>query len=295
MRIFISYRRADASGHAGRLHDELQKRFGRSQVFMDISGIDAGEDFVQRIDAAIQSCDALIAVIGDQWLSDGGMRRIDDPGDFVRAEISSALQRGIPVVPVLVEGADMPSARDLPEPLKPLATRNALELSDARWAYDVERLISSLEKIGGASPAQPWRRWIVPALIAGTWLLTRSASDSAAAVAGEWSAEVAYSWGAKYHEVFSLKTDGAEVTGTASFLGVPRGIVRGALDGNRITFETTTQEVMGGDWQNPSDIVHRYRGTIEDGRITFTMQSEGGSSRAIPVEFVAERTGPPPS
>jgi hypothetical protein len=295
MRIFISYRRADAIGHAGRLHDELQARFGRDRVFMDLSGIQAGEDFVSRIDAAIRACDALVVVIGDEWLSSvqAGTRRLDRPDDLVRAEVSSALQRGIPVVPVLVEGARMPAADDLPEPLKPLATRHAQELSDARWSYDIEQLVRALEKIGGAS--RQWRHWIAAAamigLIAvlGVWLLTRGAEDRAAAVTGEWNAEVTYSWGAKYRELFSLEVDGLEITGTASFLGVPRGIVRGALTEKGLAFETTTQEVLG-DWNNPRDVVHRYRGAFaEDGTIAFTMQSEGGSS-SLPIEFTAHRS-----
>ncbi|MNC86075.1 hypothetical protein D3C83_17050 [compost metagenome] len=79
--------------------------------------------------------------------------------------------------------------------------------------------------------------------------------------------------------------------GTASFLGTPRGILRGTVEGDRITFETRTQEVLG-DWNNPRDVVHRYRGTLGDGTIRFTMQSEGGSS-TVPVEFTAERSSLP--
>ena len=304
MRIFISYRRADTIGHAGRLHDELRAHFRRDRVFMDLSGIDAGDDFVKRIDAAIRSCDALVAVIGDEWVScvEGGTRRLDRPDDLVRTEVAGALQRGIPVVPVLVEGARMPAADDLPAPLKPLASRHAHEISDARWSYDVERLVKALEKIGGRTSR--WGRVAAAAVallavaMAGLWFLTRGPDGTLAgdqpdpaAVAGEWSADVTYSWGANYRERFSLKVDGTDVLGTASFLGSPRGIVRGTVDGNRVTFETETQEVLG-DWNNPRDVVHRYRGTLGDGTISFFMQSEGGSS-TVPVEFTAQRTSLP--
>src|SRR5688572_3433982 len=118
MKIFISYRRADSMGHAGRLFDALQEHFGRDNVFMDLSGIDSGADFAAVIQQAIGSCDALVAVIGDQWLTcaDGTGRRLDSPDDFVRREVAAALDRGVPVVPVLVERTAMPAADTLPEP-----------------------------------------------------------------------------------------------------------------------------------------------------------------------------------
>jgi tetratricopeptide (TPR) repeat protein len=108
-----------------------------------------------------------------------------------------------------------------------------------------------------------------------------------ASLAGEWSAEVTYPWGAKYTERFALKLDGNDVLGTASFLGVRRGILSGTLSGNRVTFQTRTQEVLG-DFNNPKDVVHRYRGQISGDTIEFYMQSEGASS-SEPVEFTARR------
>ena len=303
MRVFISYRRADSIGHAGRLFDDLEARFGRDHVFMDLSGIDAGENFAAKIDTAIQSCDALVAVIGDEWLTcvEGDVRRLDRPDDFVRTEIATALQRNIPVVPVLVEGARMPSADALPVPLRPLAMRHAHELSDARWSYDVERLVQALEKIVGTSHPMGRRRWIAAAaaavtglaLLGGFLALRPTAGPAASDISGDWTADVTYGWGASHRERFFLKVDGNEVLGTASFLGVPRGIVRGTLDDGRIQFETRTQEVAG-DWNNPKDVVHRYRGTIADDGIDFVMQSEGGSSD-LPVEFTARRTPLPSS
>ena len=162
MRIFISYRREDSAGHTGRLCDALQAHFGHDNVFMDLSGIDAGQNFVDAIDTAIRSCDVLVAVIGKEWLTCVGAagRRLEDPGDFVRAEVAAALERGIPVIPVLVEGTPMPSAAALPDPLKPLAKRNALELSDARWSYDVGRLIQAAEKIAGTTHGWQRRTWL---------------------------------------------------------------------------------------------------------------------------------------
>ncbi|MDX6678244.1 MAG: hypothetical protein QOE31_2296 [Solirubrobacteraceae bacterium] len=149
-RLFISYRRDDAPGHAGRLYDELSRRFGESQVFMDLN-MEPGVDFVEQINDAVGSCSLLIAVIGPHWTTAQdahGDLRLDDPADFVRAEVQAALsRRGVRVIPALVEGARMPNAGELPPSLADLVRRNALELSDARWSTDVERLVSTVEAV----------------------------------------------------------------------------------------------------------------------------------------------------
>ena len=150
--IFISYRREDAPGHAGRLYDGLSRRFGEDQVFMDLS-MEPGVDFVEQIDEAVGSCRLLVAVIGPRWasLQDAhGRRRLDDPADFIRVEVETGLRRSeVRVVPVLVQGARMPGADELPASLADLARRNALELSDSRWTYDVDRLTSAVERVLG--------------------------------------------------------------------------------------------------------------------------------------------------
>lgn len=147
-RIFISYRRQDSEGYVGRLYDHLTGHFGPEDIFMDVSSIEPGVDFVQVLEQAVAACDVLIAVIGPQWLtiSDGsGQRRLDQWNDFVRIEIASALRQGKLVIPALVGAARMPSAPDLPEDLAPLARRNAVELSHQRFAYDVERLVTAVK------------------------------------------------------------------------------------------------------------------------------------------------------
>jgi TIR domain len=118
--IFVSYRRSDAPGHAGRLYDRLVDRFGEGSVFKDLDSMEPGADFVEVIEDTVARCDALLAVIGRDWLevNQGGGRRLDDPQDWVRLEIADALKRKIRVVPVLVAGASMPSAADLPEDLQ---------------------------------------------------------------------------------------------------------------------------------------------------------------------------------
>jgi hypothetical protein len=146
--IFINYRRSDSEGEAGRLFDDLTSRFGGSSVFMDVAAIEPGRDFRKAIDQSVADCSVLLAMIGLEWreAKDGtGGRRLDDPNDFVRIELASALSREIPVVPVLVRGAKMPRVEDLPETLKELAYRNAVELTHARWKSDVQVLIRALQ------------------------------------------------------------------------------------------------------------------------------------------------------
>lgn len=158
-RIFISYRRADSAGWAGRLHADLQDRFGEESVFRDVA-IPPGVDFVEHIERILDECDVLIAVIGPRWATSataGGTHRLDDPADLVKIEVQRALERpDVDVIPVLVEGATMPSVRALPPGLEPLTRRNALELSDSRWDYDLDvldrRLRSLLEQPTAPTP-----------------------------------------------------------------------------------------------------------------------------------------------
>jgi hypothetical protein len=160
-RIFISYRRSDASGHAGRLRDRLHAHFGEDIVFQDVDNIPDGEEFAKVIERALDSCSVAVVVIGRNWVnaeSAQGVRRFDDPDDWVRAEVGLLLRRGIRVVPVLVQGASMPLRKDLPEDLKNLAGRNARELRDSAWDADVSLLLQSLEPAVG-SPLQTRRKW----------------------------------------------------------------------------------------------------------------------------------------
>jgi hypothetical protein len=175
--IFISYRRDDSAGYAGRLYDRLAAHFGAGRVFMDVEGIEPGTDFVTAIENAVGSCRVLIVVIGDEWLTTtnaAGRRRLDDPNDFIRLETVTALQRDIRVVPVLVGGAAMPHADDLPEDLRPLARRQAIEVSHKQWDASTAELVRAMEGLlaGGAGrvtarvppitderDVEPPRRW----------------------------------------------------------------------------------------------------------------------------------------
>jgi TIR domain len=147
-RIFITYRREETAFSAGWLYDRLAERYG-GQVFKDVDSIQLGDDFVEVITRAVGSCDVLLALVGDQWLTitgTDGRRRLDDPDDFVRLEIEAALTRNVRVIPILVDGATMPRADELPPSLARLVRRHALELSPARFEYDTGRLLPVLDR-----------------------------------------------------------------------------------------------------------------------------------------------------
>jgi ABC-type amino acid transport substrate-binding protein len=148
-RIFISYRREDAAYPAGWLFNRLADNYGKGQIFKDVDNIELGEDFVDRITAAVGSCDVLLALIGPQWLTiadERGRRRLDSGDDFVRLEIEAALTRKVLVIPILVDGASMPDADQLPPSLATLVRRHALELSPDRFEFDSGRLLKVLDK-----------------------------------------------------------------------------------------------------------------------------------------------------
>jgi TPR repeat protein len=160
-RIFINYRRDDSIATAGRLHDRLAHTFGRNNLFMDVDHIPAGVDFVDHLNTQLAACDVFLAVIGLHWLDakdESGRRRIDNPDDFVTLEIAAALARDIRVIPVMVDGAQMPKASDLPEYLKPLVRRNAVEVRNAQFGRDADALAEKVRAaLKGARPGSS--RW----------------------------------------------------------------------------------------------------------------------------------------
>lgn len=148
-RIFISYRREDSEGFARSLFQSLSEEFGSDTVFMDVEAIELGVDFIDVIDKTLETCGAFLVLIGKEWASctdASGKKRIENPDDFVRLEVATALKRNVRVIPILVKGAKMPKTEDLPEDLQPITRRQALELRHDQWKYDVEHLINALEK-----------------------------------------------------------------------------------------------------------------------------------------------------
>ena len=156
--IFISYRREDSAGHAGRLFDKLVDHFGEDRIFMDVASVEAGQDLAETIENAVDSCAIVIVIIGQRWLSE----RLNNPNDMVRLEITRALRRDIPVIPVLVQGAHMPYRQGLPHDLIGLTERQAIELSDHSWRANVNELISGIEQHLAKSEKPVWRDSDVP-------------------------------------------------------------------------------------------------------------------------------------
>jgi hypothetical protein len=149
--IFISYRRADSAGQAGRLGDNLREHFGEDNVFTDVDTIDLGADFKPALRGAVGKCDIMLVVMGPEWLDAtdpaSGARRLESPNDWVLTEIAEALARGIPVIPVLVRGASLPASERLPAQIRGLVDRQAITLSDAQWRGGVKDLIARLEAV----------------------------------------------------------------------------------------------------------------------------------------------------
>lgn len=299
--VFLSYRREDSAAYAGRLYDRLAARFGATNVFMDVDDIRPGEDFVRAIERHVQASRAALVLIGGEWLTmcdAQGRRRLDDAEDFVRREIAAALTGDRLVIPVLVDGAAMPAEADLPADIRALARAQAVEISDSRFNSDaaalVERLIEAgIAPLEGTRP--PRRRALAIAVLllaaAGGGLYwwgstARREATDAAALRGEWRAEVTYDWGARHREVFRFEWHAGQLTGSAGYLGRPRGLEAAALEGGRLSFSLRTTEIMGDETREAR---HRYLGELAGDEIRFVMQTEGGFSSHPPLRFVARR------
>jgi len=174
--VFVSYRRDDSKHAAGRLGERLHERF---RLFMDIDNIRPGTDFTAVVREAVDEADVVLAVIGTEWLAatgDIGARRIDDPEDWVALEVGTALRRGTPVIPVLVDGARMPERGELPASLEELASRQAISLDHESFGADCTRLIDTIDQLVGADQATEVDLWSDPdypaarsALLQGQW------------------------------------------------------------------------------------------------------------------------------
>lgn len=164
-RIFISYRRSDSAGYAGRIYDYLKNYFGDERIFFDVDTIKPGTNFEQRINAELDNSDAVLILIGNHWLDSkdkDGNRRLDNPHDYVRFEVETALGKNITVIPILLQGVQMPSANILPETLFDLSRRNAIRLNDDHWNSDCNLLSGSLKnalKVSRSLKEQKIRRY----------------------------------------------------------------------------------------------------------------------------------------
>jgi hypothetical protein len=150
--VFITYRREDQAGFAGRLGDRLAEHFGKEKIFRDVDSMALGYDFRKVIEEQVAQCDVMLVVIGRNWLNaeaPNGVRRLDDPDDFVRFEIAAGLAReGVRVIPILVDGASVPKTTELPDSLRGLAVRHGLNMSNANFPGDLQMLLTQLRARG---------------------------------------------------------------------------------------------------------------------------------------------------
>lgn len=305
-RFFLSYRRDDSAGFAGRLADDLEARFGVGSVFRDVDDITPGADFVDALDHQLRIVDVVLVMIGPRWLD---MARLNDAGDFVRREIDSALASGKPVLPLLVGGAQMPAQAALPANLQPLTRRQAVSLSDADWKRDVDELAGTLARMAPDTGSRALSDWRVGLVLAGVALITligaltglylaqrdsprfaqeRVSVSQLAAIAGPWVATVKYEWGDTHRETFEFQFRDGELSGSASYLGRPVPVEGLEFDGTHLSFTTRSQESMGSDapWK---EVTHRYTGEVAPDGIRFTLISAGGYTLHRPLSFVARR------
>jgi len=152
--IFLCYRHEDTQGFAGRIYDRLVSKYGYEQVFRDIDSIPTGVRFPAWIESRMGQCSVVIVLIGAAWLAakdDNGQRRLDSPKDWVRQEIETALRHDIPIIPVRVEGAPMPSEEELPQSIANLAEFENTEVADRRWDYDIGQLIQAIDDLSASA------------------------------------------------------------------------------------------------------------------------------------------------
>ncbi len=282
---------------------------------MDVDDIPPGADFARQIDLKVGSCDAMVVVIGKDWLTTRnaeGHLRLSDPNDFVGLEVVLALQRNVLVIPVLVGGAQMPKAEELRADLRPLAGRNALTLNDRDFQRDAGELIGALAKASGLQGQSRiikdrkshdlrnklLRRfiWKVPLIVLlvtfALWWQRSKEQESergatAAAIAGGWAGEVTYSWGAKYSEQFFFRPEGKKIFGTAGFLGRARGIEDGKLEGDGFSFFVRFNEVAGAETRQREN---RYWGKLSGKNLLMRMQDESGDPA---VEWILSKSKSP--
>ena len=299
--IFISYRREDTGGHAGRLCDRLTARFGGNRVFMDIQDIRPGQNFAASIEDTIATCDCVIAVIGPRWL-ETVQERAQAHDDFVRHEIGAALKRGVTVIPVLVGGASMPAAADLPPELADLSLRNAVEVRDERFDDDVATLETFLasELHIAVVPDKRKRvraagmlRFAIPLVlivlaIAGYFLLRPAGSAAvntsapapapapAPVIDGEWVAEMQKPGQPPFRIRLTFQRVGESIGGMARYPTGDAPMHDVALKGRTLTFYTTHTPQFAS-----TPAVIRFQADVKDDHIQLMSTDEGGVATGV--------------
>jgi hypothetical protein len=243
--IFINYRREDAAGYAGRLCDCLKQSLGEDQVFMDVESIGAGQDFPQVIEKRITSCGTLLAIIGPHWIDTLRARAAGQ--DFVRDEIACALRSDVRVIPVLVGGAIMPLAENLPESIAGLSRREALQLHDDQFESGIERLLQSLNTKSGPT----------------SW-------------SGEWVAEMSKPSQAVYHVRLSLRIMAGKLIGTVLYPTGQAVIRDSTYTSTSMSFSTTHIPQFASE---PATI--QFTGELANGTLQLVSVDDNGMASGV--------------
>lgn len=255
--IFISYRRDDTRHVAGRLSGDLADRFGAASIFRDVESIDGGEEFPEKLEKALSQCQMMLVLIGAKWLNiadANGRRRLDNPEDWVRQEIATALRRKVRVVPVMVEDTPLPAEHELPEDLRPLINRQIRKLSDERWRGDLQDIVDMLAKVpglelqpksglhgatGAASAAvapagSSWKKVGVGVAAGALAVVAIAVAFSGPDVKGHWRTDTA--------ETYTITADGSslaiEIKEHDEFVGSGTG----HLDGDKLTLSLSVRK-----------------------------------------------------
>jgi len=297
--IFISYRREDTGGHAGRLCDRLTARFGGNRVFMDIQDIRPGQNFAASIEDTIATCDCVIAVIGPRWL-ETVQKRAQARDDFVRHEIGAALKRRVTVIPVLVGGAHMPAAADLPPELADLSLRNAVEIRDERFDDDVATLETFLASDlrsadipvkgnrvrGAATLGYAIPLLLVVLAIAGYFLFrpgrpvavntSAPAPAPAPVIDGDWVAEMQKPGQRPFRIRLTFQRVGESIGGMVSYPTGDGPMHDVALKGRTLTFYTTHVPQFAS-----TPAVVRFQAEVKDDHIQLMSTDDGGVATGV--------------
>ncbi|HYP14555.1 MAG TPA: toll/interleukin-1 receptor domain-containing protein [Bryobacteraceae bacterium] len=240
--VFISYRREDSAPYAGRICDRMESAFGHDHVFMDVDDIPPGSDFTEAISHRVSSCQALLVVIGPSWLELLRIRAAAGQQDFVALEIESALRRSIPVIPVLVGGAPMPSQRDLPETLSALSRRQALVVRDSGFDQDAGDLIRARRRATNSGATGRLWSWIpvaaagVVAVIAVSLFWPRA--QPGVVIAGTWKAQMQRQGLSPYQIRLRFEVAGEALGGQVHYPTGTAAIQGGTFDEHRLAFFT---------------------------------------------------------
>lgn len=249
--VFLSYRRDDATAHALLLRTTLHERLPGVRVFMDLDSIEGGQDFAEIIGEALDSCAVLVALIGPQWATltdEKGRPRLYDPDDWVRLEVQTALDRGVRVIPALVDGARPLRQELLPAELHQLARLNALELSSRRYEYDADQLVELIQRVLAEAPGTETAHQSSPAAAAEALAARRDArpdgdarsEGAGAAEATQALPQVAGRWRDNFGYWVRIQQDGAAITTvTTDAGGNPVSQGQGTIKGRTITYTSS--------------------------------------------------------